>query len=125
LVAAADAVTFDPESKAKPEWNRDERSDKLRLMGFDMQRHQLDLDAAISQIPSSRLNDARTLITAHHNHMEQMLTLYLKDNKVPGSLSDVSLSLPDYIGGDVHAMPGGSLLVREDDPSSVIAYTLS
>jgi 1-phosphatidylinositol-3-phosphate 5-kinase len=125
LVVAADKVTFDPDAKTKPEWAPDERANKLRLMGFEVQRHQLDLDAAISQIPSSRLNDARTLIAAHHKSMEQMFTSYLKENKIPGSLNDAPFALPGYIQGDTHALPGGSLLLREDDPSSIIAYTLS
>lgn len=35
--------------------------------------------------------------------------------------------IPEYAkeGGKVHALPGSGVLVREDEPASVVAYTLS
>jgi 1-phosphatidylinositol-3-phosphate 5-kinase len=125
LTILSDEAVFHPEAKVKPEWKRDERRTKLQLMGFEIQRLQLELDEVVSHIPSGQLNEARILLGKHHKLMDEMFTTYLKDNKISGNFGDVAFDLPEWLNGPQYALPGGSLLVREDDPSSIIAHTLS
>lgn len=56
---------------------------------------------------------------------QEAIHRYKKDHGMAGQALDNALRLPDYYNGKAHALPGGHVLVREDDPASIIAYTLS
>jgi hypothetical protein len=125
LAAAADDVMLHPDNKEKPEWKRDDRPDMVRLLGFEFRRLEVEFDEVASHIPHSQSNDVRALLALHHERLVELFTAFLRDNDIPGSLADAPFVLPEYLKGHLHALPGGSLLVKEDDPSSIIAHTLS
>jgi 1-phosphatidylinositol-3-phosphate 5-kinase len=75
--------------------------------------------------PYSQSNDIRALMGPHDTSTVEVISAYLKDHKITYSLADGPWVRPEWLKGSLHALPGGSLLIREDDPSSIIAYTLS
>jgi len=125
LAMAADDVMLDPDNNEKPGFRPDDQTDMLRLTGSEIERLWAEFDEVVSHIPPSQINDARALLALQHDLFVELLTAFLKDNDVPGSLADAPFDMPEYLQGHIHALPGGSLLVREDDPSSIIAHTLS
>jgi hypothetical protein len=96
---------FHPDNILKPEFGRGDRTMNLLLTLGVIERLQNELRKAMAHIPYGLLNDARALVGLHDLSVVEVLNKWLK--------------------GQVHALPGGSLLIREDDPSSIIAYTLS
>lgn len=109
----------------KPEFERGQRSINLLLAVGVIERLQRELRTATSHIPHGSINDARALLGLHDLSVVELLNTYLKDNKITCSLADAAFVRPDWLKGQLHALPGGSLLIREDDPSSIIAHTLS
>jgi 1-phosphatidylinositol-3-phosphate 5-kinase len=116
---------FHPDNILKPEFGRGDRTMKLLLTLSVIERLQNELRKAMAHIPYGLLNDARALVGLHDLSVVEVLNKYLKDNKTTYSLADGPFVRPDWLKGQLHALPGGSLLIREDDPSSIIAYTLS
>ena len=116
---------FHPDNILKPEFGRGDRSINLLLTVSVIERLQSELRKAMSHIPYGLSNDARALLGLHDLSVIEVLNKYLKDNRITYSLTDGPFVRPDWLKGQLHALPGGSLLMREDDPSSIIAYTLS
>ncbi|KAI8145663.1 hypothetical protein BJV82DRAFT_601784 [Fennellomyces sp. T-0311] len=84
-----------------------------------------DLLQELHRTPIESLNDYRRLFalrsTAILSQLSKWQQLWCSD-----LMDDCTWDPPDYIKSDkVHAFPGSSVLVREDEPSSMIAYTLS
>lgn len=116
---------FHPDNILKPEFGRGDRGTNLLLAVGVVERLRRQLDKVISHIPRSQLNDARASVGLHDLLLVDLLETFLKDNKINYSLADAPFVRPGFLTGQVHALPGGSLLVRENDPSSIIAHTLS
>jgi 1-phosphatidylinositol-3-phosphate 5-kinase len=116
---------FHPDNILKPEFGRGDRSINLLLTVGVIERLQSELRKAIAHTPYSLSNDARAMLGLHDLAVVEVLTTYLKDNKITYSLADGPFVRPEWLKGQLHALPGGSLLIREDDPSSIIAHTLS
>ena len=116
---------FHPDNILKPEFGRGDRSINLLLTVGVIERLQSELREAMSHIPYGLSNDARALLGLHDLSVIEVLNRYLRANKITYSLADGPFVRPGWLEGQLHALPGGSLLIREDDPSSIIAYTLS
>lgn len=125
FVDIADAQTFHPDNKIKPEHERNYLSTHLLLMNGELDRLEVNFKKVVSHIPPSQSNDARALLVLHDALVVEMCNAWFKRYKVLGSLTDAPFVRPEWLKGHVHALPGGSLVIREDDPSSIIAHTLS
>lgn len=85
---------------------------------------------SISSTPQSLFNDLRisfsSFIKSSLSEIAAWEKMYLPDN-VEEWLETMKEMIPEYAkeGGRVHALPGSGVLVREDEPASVVAYTLS
>ena len=75
----------------------------------------------IETCPAGDINEARQRIIAFYERFTDKLAA-LRNNK---DERPKDINLPVYFDKTVHALPGSSILVREDEPSSIIAYTLS
>lgn len=94
-------------------------------MNADIDRLHREMTKVVSHIPYSQSNEARALLALHDTLVVEMCNEYFKHYKVPGSLAEAPFVRPKWLTGPAHALPGGSLLIRENDPSSIIAHTLS
>lgn len=85
---------------------------------------------SISSTPQGLFNDLRisfsAFIRSSLSEIEAWEKKYLPENADEG-LEALKEMIPEYAkeGGRVHALPGSGVLVREDEPASVVAYTLS
>jgi len=94
-------------------------------MNGELDQLEAHFKKVVSHIPPSQSNDARALLVLHDALIVEKCNAWFKQFKVPGSLADAPFVRPEWLKGQLHALPGGSLLIREDDPSSIIAHTLS
>ncbi|UOH85255.1 hypothetical protein LQV05_002074 [Cryptococcus neoformans] len=85
---------------------------------------------SISSTPQDLFNDLRisfsAFIRSSLSEIEAWEKKYLPENAEEG-LETMKEMIPEYAkeGGRVHALPGSGVLVKEDEPASVVAYTLS
>ncbi|ORX36029.1 hypothetical protein BD324DRAFT_520177 [Kockovaella imperatae] len=82
--------------------------------------------ASLAEFSSSPLNDVRQRFTLAIRDAEERTAAWQKDHDVPEDFKDLPLNLPEYVADDkIHALPGSSILVRENEPSSIFAHALS
>lgn len=79
----------------------------------------------ISTTEPSQINDARRAFTATAKSISLKLAASEKQSGEDASKDDLDPFLPDFMKEKTHALPGSHVLIREDEPSSIIAYTLS
>ncbi|KAI8141356.1 hypothetical protein BJV82DRAFT_618896 [Fennellomyces sp. T-0311] len=74
---------------------------------------------------SSHANDVRRAFVAQATSMLDQINEWQRE-QCPELIAECAWDPPDYFRSDkkVHAMPESSILVREDEPTSIIAYTL-
>ncbi|CEP06872.1 hypothetical protein [Parasitella parasitica] len=79
----------------------------------------------LSDISLNELNDFRRYFAIQSESIIQYLTEW-QESKCDEVTDACGWDSPDYISlKSVHCFPGSSVLVREDEPTSIIAYTLS
>lgn len=109
----------EPRISVLKEWKNKVKQDIDEFFEAAGSTAQLDSDhAAMVQVlmetPENELNDVRRHFMIQS---ERILAYFQQDNWK---------DKPDYIKSkDVHCFPGSSVLVRESEPTSIIAYTLS
>jgi 1-phosphatidylinositol-3-phosphate 5-kinase len=92
----------------------------------DLREAEKELCDTYNATSPGRLNDARQLFVSTEVAIRSKVAEWKKENGIQSEGAVPIPNLPEYAGGKgVHALPGGSVLVREDEPSSIIAYTLS
>ncbi|WVQ85237.1 hypothetical protein IAT38_007402 [Cryptococcus sp. DSM 104549] len=106
-----------------------EASKSLAELLTDSQLAKSALLSSLSTTPPSQINDVRIQLALHIKQSSGKLAAWQKKHgaeEVEG-WDKVEVKVPEYAveGGKVHALPGSGVLVREDEPSSIIAYTLS
>lgn len=107
-----------------------EKFDTLLSLSTDFTAFKNNSLESISSTPQSLFNDLRisfsSFIKSSLSEIEAWEKMYLPDN-VEEWLETMKEMIPEYAkkGGRVHALPGSGVLVREDEPASVVAYTLS
>ena len=79
----------------------------------------------LALLNSATLNDGRQSLIEDVRNFSEQLEAWQKKHACDFDDSEAPLALPEYYGAKVHALPGSAVLVREDEPSSLIAYTLS
>ncbi|EIW72592.1 hypothetical protein TREMEDRAFT_58763 [Tremella mesenterica DSM 1558] len=97
---------------------------ELDILREEAIRVEKGLKDTISSSQALRLNDIRRQFSSQMNVLSAKLDTWRKKNKID-SPPGTPLWRPEYAAEKVHALPGSSILIREDEPSSVIAYTLS
>lgn len=128
------AGVIDPNTANKPKKasNDDSQlnnSDKLESIQHDLEAAEVVLASALANTPPGQLNTVRQEVISVYTQFEARLDAIQQrkiDSKEKSEEAEKSRSgLPEYLGKQVHALPGSAILVREAEPSSVIAYTLS
>ncbi|ORY33694.1 hypothetical protein BCR39DRAFT_518613 [Naematelia encephala] len=80
----------------------------------------------LADTPPGQLNDVRREFCLAAKSVHGKLAEWQKANAITEDFDGVPAVLPDYVGEPkVWALPGSSVLIREEEPGSVIAYTLS
>ncbi|KAF9202093.1 hypothetical protein BGZ49_007733 [Haplosporangium sp. Z 27] len=116
------ATTLDPVKKAA--------LGRLDELGDRWKADEFDLYDQLKRIPFYRLNDLRNRFGDCIKRTMRSMESWQKEN-CPESLSpdkkdSLEWVLPEYVTQDtLHTFPGSSVIVREDEPSSIIASTLS
>ncbi|KAF7986678.1 hypothetical protein HWV62_20180 [Athelia sp. TMB] len=102
---------------------------KLQNLRHNFQRTEQTLYAALSRTHASALNDVRIAFLTGARGATRRLTAWQKKHmpkvaKGRPAVGDLSVSEPEWWKKSCHALPGGNIIVREDDWGSIIAYTL-
>ena len=103
---------------------------KLRSLRHSFQRTEQSLYASLSRNATSSLNDVRHAFLSAARGASRRLSAWQKKHlpqTVKGQLvvGDLSVKEPEWWNKNCHAIPGGNIIVREDDWGSIIAFTLA
>ncbi|KAF9577263.1 hypothetical protein BGW38_007645, partial [Lunasporangiospora selenospora] len=105
--------------------------DQLEELGDRWRIEEFEFYDQLKQTPIYRLNDLRNRIRECVRRTVRSMEAWQKDHcpKALESESDKLANkwvLPDYVQSEtLHTFPGSSVIVREDEPSSIIAAALS
>lgn len=98
---------------------------EIRLLSKRLDTDHQAMLYALSDTSLNELNDFRRYFAIQSESIIQYLTEW-QDLKCDEVIDRCGWDSPDYISQKtVHCFPGSSVLVREDEPTSIIAYTLS
>lgn len=98
----------------------------LAQLSTDFHQVESNLYDVLAATPIGQLNDARRHISTAIKSATGKLLAWQNKFGIDHDFAASPLELPEYAkDSKVHALPGSSVLVREDEPSSIIAYTLS
>lgn len=119
-------------SRRSPSLMTADDADSLQLLSglrHKFQRTEQELYAELSQTPEKNLNDVRrSFVTAARGATRRLVAWEKKHSAhLPSgtALSDAPISPePEWWKSGCHAVPGGNVIVREDDWGSIIAFTL-
>ncbi|KAF9313007.1 hypothetical protein BG003_005694 [Podila horticola] len=121
--ATATSTTLDPTKKAA--------LDRLDELGSRWKEEEFDLYDQLKRIPVTRLNDLRNRLRDCIKRTMRSMESWQKEYCPHVLNSDyegerIEWVLPDYVSSDsLHTFPGSSVIVREEEPSSIIASALS
>jgi len=115
----------------------DPPSHRLSALRQTFHRTEQSLYAQLARTPGVRLNDARRAFLyaamGARRRLEAWQRKYVPGGPVSGSkggfgagagVEELGAEEPEWWGRKYHALPGGNVIVREDDWGSVIAFTL-
>ncbi|KAI0354500.1 hypothetical protein OH77DRAFT_1426094 [Trametes cingulata] len=124
-------LTPSPDDRSiSPTTTADDDLQLLSGLRHKFQRTEQELYAELSQASERNLNDVRrSFITAARGATRRLAAWEKKHSShIPSGtgLSDAPITPePEWWKSGCHAVPGGSVIVREDDWGSIIAFTLS
>lgn len=103
---------------------------KLQSLRHSFQRIEQSLHASLSRTPTSSLNDVRHAFLSAGRGASRRLSAWQKKHlaqTTKGQLvvGNLSVKEPEWWNKNCHAIPGGNIIVREDDWGSIIAFTLA
>ncbi|KAI7879637.1 hypothetical protein K492DRAFT_81675 [Lichtheimia hyalospora FSU 10163] len=102
---------------------RETELNQMRRLFLDVQRSALVHE--LNDTPMDQLNDFRRFFAVRSSSVLSQLSQW-QEKWCHDLMDGCAWNPPDYIESDrVHSFPGSSVVVREDEPSSLIAYTLS
>ncbi|KAI0738229.1 hypothetical protein C8Q80DRAFT_1292532 [Daedaleopsis nitida] len=108
-----------------------EDGDSLHLLAglrHKFQRTEQELYAELAKTPEKSLNDVRrSFVTAARGATRRLAAWEKKHStQTPSTSTEAPVAPePEWWKGGCHAVPGGNIIVREDDWGSIIAFTLS
>ncbi|KAI0086047.1 hypothetical protein BDY19DRAFT_996234 [Irpex rosettiformis] len=99
----------------------------LTSMRHTFQRTEQNLYTELSRVPSANLNDIRrSFESAGRGATKRLSAWEAKHASSPATTSEATApSEPEWWKQGCHAVPGGNVIVRENDWGSIIAFTLS
>ena len=99
---------------------------RLQNLRHSFQRTEQSLYALLSRTSILSLNDVRTSFLSAARGATRRLSAWQKKHLLKGQLTagDLSIQEPEWWNKSCHAIPGGNIIVREDDWGSIIAFTL-
>ncbi|PIL34683.1 hypothetical protein GSI_03463 [Ganoderma sinense ZZ0214-1] len=109
-------------------------ADSLQLLAglrFKFQQYEQELYSELAHTSEKNLNDVRrSFVTAARGATKRLAAWEKKHASGaqgrPGAQADVlEVPEPEWWKSGCHAVPGGNIIVREDDWGSIIAFTLS
>ncbi|KAK4684262.1 hypothetical protein P7C73_g5929, partial [Tremellales sp. Uapishka_1] len=104
----------------------DERLQSLSRMSEDFHHSKASLNDLLGSTPPGQINNVRKQFALQIKSATARVSAWQKQHQIEEPCEDSPLVEPEYVADPkVHALPGSSVLVREDEPSSIIAYTLS
>ncbi|TFK51229.1 hypothetical protein OE88DRAFT_1799856 [Heliocybe sulcata] len=103
---------------------------KLSTLRHTFQRTEQSLYAELLQTPTSSLNDVRRSFHSAARGAARRLAAWERKHQVSTvdgepAAEKLCQSEPEWWGSGCHAVPGGNVVVRENDWGSIIAFTLS
>lgn len=107
-----------------------EDGDSLHLLAglrHKFQRTEQELYAELTSTPEKSLNDVRrSFVTAARGATRRLAAWEKKHStQTPATSTEAPVAPePEWWKGGCHAVPGGNVIVREDDWGSIIAFTL-
>ncbi|WVQ97361.1 hypothetical protein IAU59_004473 [Kwoniella sp. CBS 9459] len=119
------AVDSDKENDSKPE-RLTEDHDDLQALSAEATSVKDTLLELLRITPPSQLNDARRQSAQQIKMLSPKIAALANHLEGDGPVNENDLPTPEYATNEtVFALPGSTVLIREDEPASVIAYTLS
>ncbi|KAG0353418.1 hypothetical protein BG005_007289 [Podila minutissima] len=121
--ATATSTTLDPAKRTA--------LDRLDELGGRWKEEEFDLYDQLKRIPVTRLNDLRNRLRDYIKRTMRSMESWQKEHCLQVLNPDyegerIEWVLPDYVSSDsLHTFPGSSVIVREEEPSSIIASALS
>ncbi|KAF8742340.1 hypothetical protein AX14_005203 [Amanita brunnescens Koide BX004] len=99
----------------------------LSSMRHSFQRIEQSLYAQLSRTPIASLNDVRWTFQAAGRGAQKRIAAWKKKHlsQQQDLIGELSAPEPDWWDKKCHALPGGNVVVNEDDWGSIIAFTLS
>jgi 1-phosphatidylinositol-3-phosphate 5-kinase len=98
-------------------------------MSDEIRQTNLSLLQLLASCPAEQVNDVRRAFAANVSQILIKAVTWQKTHASEESFAETPLRIPNYADnrteGKVWALPGSAVLVREEEPSSVIAYTMS
>lgn len=117
------------EAEAEVESSIDDAAKKhsqaYRILESDIAQTRRLVTQRLTDTSDGLLNDVRSAFTDAIRANQQAIESYKKEYVPESKAEEPALRTPGYYDGGIHALPGGHVLIREDDPASIIAFTLS
>ena len=103
-----------------------QHADFLDTLLADIELSHESINMALATSPIAQLNDIRRQLIQSYQSIQAKLDAWQKKREIKVDSRDKSVELPIYLTDKkVHVLPGSMVMVREEEPSSIIAYTLS
>ncbi|WVF70562.1 hypothetical protein IAT40_005353 [Kwoniella sp. CBS 6097] len=100
--------------------------DALQALSTEIASAKDTLLELLNVTPASQLNDTRRQFALQIKTISPKIAALKKKPEGEADVEKIDLSTPEYASSEtVFALPGSTVLIREDEPASVIAYTLS
>ena len=98
----------------------------LTSMHHSFQRVEQSLYAELSRTPIATLNDVRWTFQAAGRGAQKRIAAWKKKHlsQQQDLIGDLSAPEPDWWDKKCHALPGGNVVVQEEDWGSIVAFTL-
>jgi 1-phosphatidylinositol-3-phosphate 5-kinase len=97
----------------------------LQSLRRSFQRTEQSLYSSLSRTSVSSLNDVRTSFLSAARGATRRLSAWQKKHlKGRLTVGNLSVQEPEWWNKGCHAIPGGNVIIREDDWGSIIAFTL-
>ncbi|KAG1056186.1 hypothetical protein G6F43_001910 [Rhizopus delemar] len=104
---------------------KDNWGQEIGILRTRIEKDQQEMLKALRETKLNELNDFRRQFGVQSQLILDYLEKWQRE-KCQEVIDDCAWDKPDYIRQNtVHSFPGSSVLVREDEPTSIIAYTLS
>lgn len=98
----------------------------LNDLKYSLRSDEFELYAQLKGSLPDDLNTIRkSLLDRIRYTTKKMQTWRKKHMADDAAITDTKLTLPEYANDSFHVFPGSSVLIRESEPSSIIAFTLS